>query len=226
MIAETENLSRLTLIELFNLPREQSRDEADPDQIQRTLVHALDVHVTKLARVQALLLTAPEPWTSGLQKRLFDVLWAEDAALAIDIILDAYSAGAVVHEYLLDRLPDMQQPEQLRQAIGILAADIKDDFASELFLEGRFAAIHRFNSLATQMHRLIDLRHREFEIGDFARGIVDLIATTRGTDLAPRGKIECLRQTLHSVIEQADAPLTQRTARQRKHSAPPPGAVT
>ncbi|MFM9941321.1 MAG: hypothetical protein ACKVP7_17700 [Hyphomicrobiaceae bacterium] len=120
------------LSELFLI--EQNPVDAIPrDAVKSIIIAALESRATKLDRAKALLEVAPpQPLTTGLQPRLFDILAAEDLRLAVDVILDTYERGTLVAYYLPRCIATLTDPEQLRRVVSVLAATARNDFDPEL----------------------------------------------------------------------------------------------
>jgi hypothetical protein len=189
----------LTLSELFRVTR-GAVVEIDSETVDRAVVEALALDVGKLARLQALVLTAPQPWTTGLPSRLFDVLWHEDRNLAVEAILASFPCGAQVHRFLLNRLQRVRDLELLRQATGIVAAGIKEDCDSDLFAEGTFSAIPRFTHVAITLQRLAHSRHREYEIPEFVTAVKQHVHATPGLEHVPKMMLSRLDQALDAAV--------------------------
>lgn len=180
----TKALHDYTLKALFDLPR-QPRAHRDLVQTTAMLVAALSERSSKLQRVTTLLRATPDPETYGLLLPLFDRFWSEDSRLALDIALEAYESGGEVHRLLLNRLAYITEPEPLRQTIGILAADLKDDCTDEHFAAGDFDGLERLSEVTKAMIRLAASGHRAAECVEVTAALREFLQRVAGIEAAP-----------------------------------------
>jgi hypothetical protein len=213
----------LTLSELFHRQVRTSPELPDA-QVRNTIVTALDSAATKLERIKALILVAPQPLTTGLQKRLFDVLASEDFRLAADIIIYGAATGADAAHYLLGHIADFDSLEQLRQVVGLLAASAQYDLDPELLAEGNFAALRTYAGVIAGMNRLLAQDHAIDEVRDLARNIIVAIVETES-------RLDCIRpEPLTTLLAELDnlsqpyppAPVRPREERAQRSEHPKP----
>ncbi len=172
--------------------------------MKEELVRALDPSATKLARIKALMHAAPEPSIHGLQERLFSILAEEDFALAADIIIDGFQQGTVPSHFLTDCIEKILDPEQLRKAVGVLAADARECLSLDMLEDSNAAGIDKYIVVAAAMKRLVAARHRVWEVRELADAVlVDLESADRAVPTST-DTVSQIRGTLEAMSSKAD----------------------
>lgn len=198
-------------------------DAIPAETVKAIAIEALDAAATKLERVQALISIAPQPLNSGLQVALFNVLASEDLELAVDIVIDSYLKGGLVAYFLQDRIDHIKNPEQLRRAVGVLAATAKEDFVPELLEEENYFAIHTYQAVLKGLDRLVELDYAVDEVRRLAEAITTSIRGVEDLDrMQPAGLSQLLEDFTALACPHSKRPTRPvwvqraRTARARK----------
>lgn len=158
-------------------------DEMTESQVDRIVIDALDMNATKFERVRALMQTASQPLrTGGLQISLFNLIAAEDFPLAADIIIETFVDGTLVAYFIQDRIGEIDNPEQLRRAVGVLAATAREDFVPELLEQDNFFALHTLRAVVNGMQRLVDLDYEVDEVRELAKLLARHIREAKGLE--------------------------------------------
>lgn len=211
----------IRLHEIFHSSPEPSPDIGGT-AVEAAVTEALDSTATKLDRIKALLHVAPQPDRRGMRLRLFTTLAAEDFALAAEIVLDAFWHGAFADEYLRDHMARILDPEQLRRAVGAVAACAREKFNADMLAQEDFAAIPAYGAAIEGMQRLIGMDYAVDEVRELAREIEASIRATSNTEyLRPEAMSRILGEIAALSRPFAQRPEPRSTRRVRQKPAEP-----